>query len=106
MVQNIGWQRCIECLKLQVSFRKRDNQYKALFEHLRETSDGLGIVLQCVAMCCSVSRCVAVCCDVLQCVAVSCSVCSALQCVATPTPHTCVRLVTGLVLMALMMSPQ
>jgi len=32
------------------------------------------IVLQCVAVCCSVLRCVAVCCSVLQCVAVYCSV--------------------------------
>jgi len=31
-------------------------------------------VLQCVAVCCSVSQCVAVCCSVLQCVAVCCSV--------------------------------
>ena len=45
-------------------------------------------VLQCVAVCCSVSQCVAVCCSVLQCVAVRCSVlqcvavcCSVLQCV-------------------------
>jgi len=36
-------------------------------------------VLQCVAVCCSVSPCVAVCCSVLRCVAVCCSV---LQCVA------------------------
>ena len=37
------------------------------------------LVLQCVAVCCSVLQCVAVCCSALQCVAVSCSV---LQCVA------------------------
>jgi len=43
---------------LQVSFRKRDNQYTALFEHLRETSDGLGIVLRYVAVCCSELQCV------------------------------------------------
>jgi len=36
------------------------------------------IVLQCVAVCCSVLQCVAVCCSVLQCVAVCCNV---LQCV-------------------------
>ena len=32
------------------------------------------VVLQCVAVCCSVLQCVAVCCSVLQCVAVCCSV--------------------------------
>jgi len=37
------------------------------------------LVLQSVAVCCSVLQCVAVCCSVLQCVAVCCSV---LQCVA------------------------
>jgi len=37
------------------------------------------VVLQCVAMCCSVLQCVVVCCSVLQCVAACCSV---LQCVA------------------------
>ena len=37
------------------------------------------IVLQCVAVCCSVLQCVAVRCSVLQCVAVCCSV---LQCAA------------------------
>ena len=31
------------------------------------------VVLQCVAVCCSVLQCVAVCCSVLQCVAVRCS---------------------------------
>ena len=31
-------------------------------------------MLQCVAVCCSMSQCVAVCCSVLQCVAVCCSV--------------------------------
>ena len=36
--------------------------------------DAYGIVLQCVAVCCSVLQCVAVCCSVLQCVAVCCSV--------------------------------
>ena len=30
------------------------------------------VVLQCVAVCCSVLQCVAVCCSVLQCVAVCC----------------------------------
>jgi len=35
------------------------------------------VLLQCVAVCCSVLQCVAVCCSVLQCVAVCCSV---LQC--------------------------
>jgi len=35
------------------------------------------VMLQCVAVCCSVLQCVAVCCSVLQCVAVCCSV---LQC--------------------------
>ena len=47
------------------------------------------MVLQCVAVCCSVLQCVAVCCSVLQCVAVCCSAlhcvavcCSVLQCVA------------------------
>ena len=46
-------------------------------------------VLQCAAVCCSVSLCVAVCCSVLQCSAVCGSVfhcatvcCSVLQCVA------------------------
>ena len=47
------------------------------------------LVLQCVAVCCSVLQCVAVCCNVLQCVAV-CShllecvgvCCSVLQCAA------------------------
>ena len=38
---------------------------------------GPPLVLQCVAVCCSVLQCVAVCCSVLQCVAVCCSV---LQC--------------------------
>ena len=37
------------------------------------------VVLQCIAVCCSVLQCDAVCCGVLQCVAVYCSV---LQCVA------------------------
>ena len=41
------------------------------------------LLLQCVAMCCSVLQCVAVCCSVLQCVAVCCSV---LQCVAVLHP--------------------
>jgi len=47
------------------------------------------IVLQCVAVCCSVLQCVAVYCIVLQCAAVDCSAfqcaavcCSVLQCVA------------------------
>jgi len=47
------------------------------------------VLLQCVAVCCSVLQCVAVCGSVLQCVVVCCSVlqciavhCSALQCVA------------------------
>ena len=47
------------------------------------------VLLQCVAVCCSVSQCVAVCHSVLQCVTVCCSVlqcvavcCSVLQCVA------------------------
>jgi len=38
---------------------------------------GVSVVLQCVAVCCSLLRCVAcvaVCCSVLQCVAVCCSV--------------------------------
>jgi len=39
----------------------------------------LPVLLQCVAVCCSVLQCVAVCCSVLQYVAVCCSV---LQCVA------------------------
>ena len=39
----------------------------------------LEVVLQCVAVCCSVVQCVAVCCSVMQCDAVCCSV---LQCVA------------------------
>ena len=34
----------------------------------------MNVVLQCVAVCCSVSQCVAVCCSVLQCVVVCCSV--------------------------------
>jgi len=38
-----------------------------------------GVLLQCVAVCCSVLQCVAVCCSVLQCAAVCCSV---LQCIA------------------------
>jgi len=49
------------------------------------------IVLQCVAVSCSVLLCVAVCCSVLQCVASShvvvvdlCICCSVLQCVAVP----------------------
>jgi len=37
------------------------------------------VLLQCVAVCCSVLQCVEVCCSVLQCVALCCSV---LQCVA------------------------
>jgi len=37
------------------------------------------VLLQCVAVCCSVLQCAAVCCSVLQCAAVCCSV---LQCVA------------------------
>jgi len=48
-------------------------------------------VLQCVAVCRSVSQCVAVCCSVLQCVTVCCSVsryiavrCIVLQCVIYP----------------------
>jgi len=40
------------------------------------------IVLQRVAVCCSVLQCAAVCCSVLQCVAVCCSVLSVLQFVA------------------------
>jgi len=48
------------------------------------------IVLQCVAVCCSVVQCVAVCCSVLQCVAVCCSV---LQCVAAVMSVTCPSLV-------------
>ena len=36
------------------------------------------MVLQCVAVCCSVLQCAAVCCSVVQCVALCCSV---LQCV-------------------------
>ena len=47
------------------------------------------VVLQCVAMRCSVLQCVAVCCSVLECIAMCCSVllcaavcCSVLQCVA------------------------
>ena len=50
---------------------------------------GSNVLLQCVAVCCSVLQCVAVCCSVLQYVAVCCSVlqcvavcCSVLQCVA------------------------
>ena len=46
-------------------------------------SDVSYIVLQCVAVCCSVLQCVAVWCSVVQCVAVCCSgtvCCSALQC--------------------------
>jgi len=39
-----------------------------IFARMRE------VVLQCVAVCCSVLQCVAVCCGVLQCVAVCCSV--------------------------------
>jgi len=57
-------------------------------------SDSTGIVLQCVAVCCSVLQCVAVCCIilaaclsdstgiVLQCVAVCCSVLYYLSCVS------------------------
>ena len=48
-----------------------------LFSTLQLTH--ISIVLQFVAVCCSVLQCVAVCCSVLQCVAVCCSV---LQCVA------------------------
>ena len=46
---------------------------------LRVPFPDVGIVLQCVAVCCSVLQYVAVCCSVLQCVAVCCSV---LHCVA------------------------
>ena len=49
----------------------------------------LFLVLQCVAVCCSVLQCVAECCSVMQCDAVLCSVvqcvavrCSVLQCIA------------------------
>ena len=37
---------------------------------MRSSIEILSIMLQCVAMCCSVLQCVAVCCSVLQCVAV------------------------------------
>jgi len=40
----------------------------------RSSNRNAHIVLQCVAVCCSVLQCVAVCCSVLQCVAVCCSV--------------------------------
>ena len=53
------------------------------------SSRSIIVVLQCVAVCCSVLQCVAVCCSVLRCVAMCCSVLqrvavchSALQCVA------------------------
>jgi len=47
------------------------------------------LVLQRVAVCCSVLQCVAVCCNVLQCVAVRCSV---LRCVGDPNTRRTVRL--------------
>jgi len=40
---------------------------------MRQTYGAHAVLLQCVAVCCSVLQCVAVCCSVLQCVAVCCS---------------------------------
>jgi len=100
------WQRLTGCLKVQVFFRKRATNCRALLQKMtykdkascnstppcNKFSSELTFknVYLCVAVCCSVLQCVAVCCsvlltslrictDVLQCVAVCCSV---LQCVA------------------------
>jgi len=101
-----GWRRPIGCLKLQVIFRKRATNYRALFREMTykdKASHGCSPpcnvlssthLLRCVAVyrrvslyvavccaCCSVMQHVAACCSVLHdsCDAVCCSV---LQCVA------------------------
>ena len=103
-----GWawcrQRRVGCLKLQVVFRKRATNYRALLQQITykykasygsspPCTNGYMCALQCVAVCCSALQCVAVCCgvrcSVLQCVEVCSSVqqcaavcCGELQCVA------------------------
>ena len=71
-----GWRRPIGCLKLQVNFRRRATNYKALLRKMtskdkasyassapckRESGDHW-----CVAACCSVLQCIAGCCGVMQ----------------------------------------
>jgi len=73
--------------KLQVIFRKRATNYRALLQKMiYKDKASHGSLPPCtrvrktrwmslsVAVCCSVLQCVAVCCSVLQCVAVCCSV--------------------------------
>jgi len=106
LVFSTGWQRPIGCLKLQVIFRKRATNYRALFREMTykdKASHGCSPpcnvlssthLLRCVAVYRRVSLYVAVCCaccSVMQHVAACCSVlhdscdavcCSMLQCVA------------------------
>ena len=53
--------------------------WRLIVECILKVSTSYAVVLQCVAVCCSVLQFVAVCCSVLQCAAVCCS---GLQCVA------------------------
>ena len=69
-------QRLPMCLRREILF--------LLPPHLYTRSQS---VLQCVAVCCSVSQFVAMCCSVLQCVTVCCSGASHSENVFPPPPH-------------------
>jgi len=64
--------QCVTFCRAFCDFRKENGQTLTY----KETMIGVFIVLQCVAVCCSVLQCVAVCCSVLQCVVV-CRACRA-----------------------------
>ena len=79
-----GWRRLVGCLKVQIIFRKRATNYRALLRKMtyedKSSYDSTPPCIKgCDAECYSLLQCVSVCCSVLQCVAVFCSV---LHCVA------------------------
>ena len=84
MLNGVRFAKCYSCLydshshlyhlyHLQLLFMIVDFYYGytlLLFLKGADSEDVEWLVLQCVAVCCSVLQCVAVCCSVLQCVAV------------------------------------
>jgi len=88
-----GWQRPLRCLKLQVGFRKRATNYRALLREMTHTDKASYGSLPLCSYCvlhkyvpCVYSHSPAICCSVLQCVAMCCSLLLCVPCVYSHSP--------------------